>query len=105
MEFIGEEIEKTEETDEDQLDNLTKLLTGQTEELDEDEYSVFSRKNLLAPIILKLQKQASAFEDTALIAVNGRVRYPGVYPLVKKSKKTKKVPTTIKSTKNCKKES
>lgn len=85
LEFIGEEIEETEETDEDQLDNLTKLLTGLTEELDEDEYSVFSRKNLLAPIILKLQKQASAFEDTALIAVNGRVRYPGIYPLVKKS--------------------
>ncbi|WP_372767959.1 SLBB domain-containing protein [Pseudoalteromonas sp.] len=81
LEFIGEEVEEEEE-ETTQLDNLTKLLTGHTEELDEDEYSVFSRKKLLAPVILKLQKQASAFEDVALIAVNGRVRYPGVYPLV-----------------------
>lgn len=82
LEFIGEETEELEEEEATQLDNLTKLLTGQTEELEDDEYSVFSRKKLLAPVVLKLQKQASAFEDTALIAVNGRVRYPGVYPLV-----------------------
>lgn len=82
LEFIGEAIEEEKEEEATQLDNLTKLLTGQTEELEEDEYSVFSRKKLLAPVVLKLQKQASAFEDVALIAVNGRVRYPGVYPLV-----------------------
>lgn len=85
LEFIGEATEELEEEEVTQLDNLTKLLTGEKEELEEDEYSVFSRRQLLAPVILKLQKQASAFEDTALIAVNGRVRYPGVYPLVKDS--------------------
>lgn len=82
LEFIGEAIEEERAEGNTQLDNLTKLLTGQTEELDEDEYSVFSRKKLLEPVVLKLQKQASVFDDVALIAVNGRVRYPGVYPLV-----------------------
>ncbi len=85
LEFIGESVEEAREVDSKQLDNLTKLLTGQKDELEEDEFSVFSRKKLLAPILLKLQKQASIFEDVALFAVNGRVRYPGVYPLVSKA--------------------
>ncbi|AIY64564.1 SLBB domain-containing protein [Pseudoalteromonas piratica] len=84
-EFIGEEYIDYDLEVDDQLDNLTKLLTGQVDKLEEAEYSVFSRHKLLSPVILKLQKQASAFEDTALIAINGRVRYPGVYPLVKDS--------------------
>lgn len=82
FEFIGEEVVVEKEEEATQLDSLTKLLTGQAEEIAEDEYSVFSRKKLLAPVLLKLQKQASVFEEAALVAINGHVRYPGVYPLV-----------------------
>ena len=82
QEYIGILIEKKELKEKD-VDSLTQLLKGEKEELNEEEYSLFSRRLLLKPIVLKLQQQASSGSEAQLIAINGKVRYPGVYPLVK----------------------
>ncbi|OUL57625.1 SLBB domain-containing protein [Pseudoalteromonas ulvae] len=82
QEYIGIYIEEKELKEKD-VDSLTQLLKGEKEELKEDEYSLFSRQLLLKPILLKLQQQASSGNEAQLIAVNGKVRFPGVYPLVK----------------------
>lgn len=50
----------------------------------EQEYGLFSRKRLLAPIILRLKEQATAMEPVQLVEVDGHVKYPGVYPLQNK---------------------
>ena len=47
----------------------------------EQEYALFSRKRLLAPIILRLKEQATAMKPVQLVEVDGHVKYPGVYPL------------------------
>lgn len=50
-------------------------------ELAPDDYSVFSRYNLLKPIKAKLKQQASVQQPMQLVEINGHVTYPGVYPL------------------------
>ncbi|AXT32755.1 polysaccharide biosynthesis protein [Pseudoalteromonas tunicata] len=82
QEYIGI-FEEKEELKEKDVDSLTQLLKGEKEELKEEEYSLFSRRALLKPVILKLQQQASSGDEAQLLAINGKVRYPGVYPLVK----------------------
>ena len=47
----------------------------------EQEYGLFSRRRLLAPIILRLKEQATAMNPVQLVEVDGHVKYPGVYPL------------------------
>ena len=47
----------------------------------EQEYALFSRKRLLAPIILRLKEQATVTNPVRLVEVDGHVKYPGVYPL------------------------
>lgn len=45
--------------------------------------SEFSRQRLLLPIIDKLKRQAAVGQPLQLVEVDGEVKYPGVYPLVK----------------------
>ncbi|GAA72661.1 SLBB domain-containing protein [Pseudoalteromonas sp. BSi20439] len=49
--------------------------------LSADSYSPYSRNNLLAPIIKQLKQQASTNKAIQLVEINGKVSYPGVYPL------------------------
>ena len=51
------------------------------QELEPEDYAVFSRYNLLKPIIAKLKQQASVTTAMQLVEINGHVTYPGVYPL------------------------
>ncbi|GGZ00538.1 sugar transporter [Shewanella fodinae] len=41
----------------------------------------FNRQELLYPIIAKLKSQSRAGEEAKVVAVNGQVRYDGIYPL------------------------
>ncbi|WP_339691889.1 SLBB domain-containing protein [uncultured Pseudoalteromonas sp.] len=50
-------------------------------ELAPEDYSIFSRYNILKPIKAKLKQQASVTQAMQLIEINGHVAYPGVYPL------------------------
>lgn len=50
-------------------------------ELAPEDYSIFSRYNILKPIKAKLKQQASVAQAMQLIEINGHVAYPGVYPL------------------------
>ena len=50
-------------------------------ELAPEDYSVFSRYNILKPIKAKLKQQASVKQAMQLVEINGHVTYPGVYPL------------------------
>ena len=46
------------------------------------DYALFSRHNLLSPIIAKLKQQASLSQVMQLVEINGSVTYPGIYPLM-----------------------
>ncbi|KAA1162922.1 SLBB domain-containing protein [Pseudoalteromonas distincta] len=47
-----------------------------------DDYALFSRHNLLAPILAKLKQQASVDHAVQLVEIGGNVTSPGVYPLM-----------------------
>jgi polysaccharide export outer membrane protein len=57
------------------------LQTDQTEKL-----SSFSRQRLLLPIMDQLKRQASSGQPLQLVEVDGEVKYPGIYPLVKNAR-------------------
>nr|WP_275658971.1 SLBB domain-containing protein [Shewanella sp. Isolate11] len=48
--------------------------------------NVMGRNELLYPIIEKLTVQANAKSGAPVVAINGKVRHPGIYPLAKKAK-------------------
>lgn len=43
--------------------------------------SSMKRSELLFPVVTKLIKQANAGENVQIVAINGKVRHPGMYPL------------------------
>ena len=47
-----------------------------------DEYALFSRHNLLAPILAKLKQQASVDQAVQIVEISGNVTFPGIYPLM-----------------------
>ncbi|WP_046004792.1 SLBB domain-containing protein [Pseudoalteromonas rubra] len=55
--------------------------TEQEEELADYTPAVFSRENLLAPVLSKLDYQASTVKQNLTINVTGQVRFPGQYPV------------------------
>ncbi|OZB03486.1 MAG: polysaccharide biosynthesis protein, partial [Idiomarina sp. 34-48-12] len=59
-------------------------LAGVEEEDDEiEEYALYSRNNLLEPILAKLRNQFSYNRELPIVSVTGEVRYPGIYPLAR----------------------
>ncbi|TMP05571.1 polysaccharide biosynthesis protein [Pseudoalteromonas sp. S3178] len=52
------------------------------QELKPEDYALFSRHNLLAPLIAKFKQQASVNQAIQLVEINGNVTFPGVYPLM-----------------------
>lgn len=62
-------------------DIAKRNLNKDEELLDAEDYAVFSRFNLLKPIIAKLKQQASVAMAMQLVEINGHITYPGVYPL------------------------
>jgi len=51
-------------------------------ELKPEDYALFSRHNLLAPLIAKFKQQASVDQAIQLVEISGNVTFPGVYPLM-----------------------
>ncbi|WP_249929238.1 SLBB domain-containing protein [Pseudoalteromonas sp. S3776] len=51
-------------------------------ELKPEDYALFSRHNLLAPLIAKFKQQASVEQAIQLVEISGNVTFPGVYPLM-----------------------
>jgi polysaccharide export outer membrane protein len=47
---------------------------------------LFSRPRLLAPVLRKLRQQGDSGQPIQLIEVDGQVKFPGIYPLVKNAK-------------------
>ncbi|WP_417658831.1 SLBB domain-containing protein [Pseudidiomarina sp.] len=58
--------------------------SSDTDEGDEiEEYALYSRNNLLEPILAKLRNQFSYDRELPIVSVTGEVRYPGIYPLAR----------------------
>ncbi|MCQ8879449.1 SLBB domain-containing protein [Pseudoalteromonas shioyasakiensis] len=72
-------LAETKEEAEKSAKSITELIT-QKEELGENDYAIFSRKKLLAPILAKLNQQANNDGGLQIIAVRGEVFFEGVYP-------------------------
>jgi polysaccharide export outer membrane protein len=53
------------------------------EEVNINEFSLFSRQRLLLPIIKKLKNQGGSGQPIQLIEIDGAVKFPGVYPLAR----------------------
>ena len=61
---------------------VAKMLSNLFEDRDLIKLSsVMSRKELLYPIVTKLTQQGSAQKSIKIVAIAGKVRHPGVYPL------------------------
>ncbi len=73
--------ERSEELD-SQLSSLFAIEDTQ-QKREADYYAKFSRHNLLQPILYQLRNQYSATGTLPLVYVDGEVRYPGIYPLVR----------------------
>jgi polysaccharide export outer membrane protein len=52
------------------------------QELKPEDYALFSRYNLLAPIIARFKQQASVSQAMQLVEISGNVTFPGIYPLM-----------------------
>nr|WP_206017722.1 SLBB domain-containing protein [Pseudoalteromonas sp. Z9A4] len=59
-----------------------KAKEEEDQELKPEDYALFSRHNLLAPIIAKFKHQASVQQAMQLVEINGNVTFPGIYPLM-----------------------
>ncbi|MGX9460162.1 SLBB domain-containing protein [Shewanella sp. A14] len=61
---------------------VAKMLSNLFEDRDLIKLSnVMSRKELLYPIVTKLTEQSSAQQGIQIVAITGKIRHPGVYPL------------------------
>lgn len=79
--FIDSESELDDKASESGVQNTSLIeLLEQEKELKEDDYAVFSRAKLLKPILTKLTSQASRLGEVQVFAINGEVKYEGVYP-------------------------
>ena len=64
--------------------SLVQITNGTLdEELNLREMALFSRQRLLAPVLRKLRQQGASGQPIQLVEVDGQVKFPGVYPLVK----------------------
>ncbi|WP_082665462.1 SLBB domain-containing protein [Pseudoalteromonas sp. H105] len=64
-----------------QLAKQRKAEEENAQELQPEDYAIFSRFNLLKSVKAKLKQQASVQKAMQLVEVNGHVTFPGIYPL------------------------
>ena len=74
--------------DKEQLDIQSQPIielskTERAKVLEFKDYTYFSRKRMLSPVIAKLREQASYGRAIKLVEVAGEVKVPGIYPLSK----------------------
>ncbi|WP_114326604.1 SLBB domain-containing protein [Candidatus Colwellia aromaticivorans] len=64
--------------------SIVQISGGDIEEkVNVKELTLFSRQRLLMPIIQKLKNQGGSGQPIQLIEIDGSVKFPGVYPLVR----------------------
>ncbi|MFT5815974.1 MAG: polysaccharide export outer membrane protein [Psychroserpens sp.] len=67
--------------------SLEQITSGSLDsEVDIRAMGLFSRPRLLAPVLSKLRQQGASGQPIQLIEVDGQIKFPGVYPLVKNAK-------------------
>ncbi|KVX03503.1 SLBB domain-containing protein [Shewanella frigidimarina] len=68
---------------------VAKMLSNLFEDRDLIKLSyVMSRKELLYPIVTKLTQQGNARQGIKIVAIAGKIRHPGLYPLTNEAKVT-----------------
>ena len=94
MAFL-QDLVKEKKSDEEELDEELKEanrfvplreLFGSSDDdeisVEKEELALYSRENLLEPIMQRLQRQRTENGNTPFVYVAGEVNHPGVYPLV-----------------------
>lgn len=77
---LAEQVEKQlEEENKNRVTAITEILNKKVE-LEDDEYSYFSRERLLKPILAKLNQQAGYKSKVQIYAIRGEVYHEGIYP-------------------------
>jgi polysaccharide export outer membrane protein len=74
---------KDKEEDTQKIKHTVIDLLSDDEEVDFTLLDHFSRQRLLLPIIKKLKRQGGSGQAIQLVEVDGAVKFPGIYPLVK----------------------
>jgi len=67
--------------------SIAQITEGEVKEkFNIREFGQFSRQRLLTPLIAQLKRQGSAGEPIQLVEVDGEVKFPSLYPLVKNAR-------------------
>lgn len=82
--FVGVSTKKTEFEEPNPNLSMSQMLELKLKEQEENakSYALFSRHNLLKPIIAKLEQQAGVMQAMQITEISGSVMYPGIYPLM-----------------------
>lgn len=87
---VGGVVVGKENTDDDAAaikGEVNKMLANMYEDKDLIKLSgVMSRSELLYPVVTKLIDQGQSGSNVNVVAINGKVRHPGIYPLAKGAK-------------------
>ena len=65
---------------------LEKVKVNKLQEAKIEKLAKFSRQRMLLPVIDQLKRQAASGQPLQLVEIDGEVKYPGVYPLVKNAR-------------------
>ncbi|MEM7150014.1 MAG: SLBB domain-containing protein, partial [Pseudomonadota bacterium] len=82
--YVGVAVKKSEFEEVNPNLSMSQMLEKKLKEQEEDakSYALFSRHNLLKPVIAKLEQQAGVMQAMQIVEISGSVMYPGIYPLM-----------------------
>lgn len=82
--YVGVITEESEPEEENPNLSMAQMLEKKLKEQEEDakSFALFSRHNLLKPVIAKLEQQAGVMQAMQIVEITGSVMYPGIYPLM-----------------------
>ncbi|WP_024602510.1 SLBB domain-containing protein [Pseudoalteromonas sp. TB41] len=82
--FVGVSTKKAEFEEPNPNLSMSQMLELKLKEQEENakSYALFSRHNLLKPVIAKLEQQAGVMQAMQIVEISGSVMYPGIYPLM-----------------------
>ncbi|MDN3401219.1 SLBB domain-containing protein [Pseudoalteromonas sp. APC 3213] len=81
--YVGVATKKSEFEEVNPNLSMAEMLEKKLKEQeDAKSYALFSRHNLLKPVIAKLEQQAGVMQAMQIVEISGSVMYPGIYPLM-----------------------
>lgn len=82
--YVGVAVKKSEFEEVNPNLSMAEMLEKKLKEQEENaqSYALFSRHNLLKPVIAKLEQQAGVMQAMQIVEISGSVMYPGIYPLM-----------------------